>query len=108
MEDNVWSDPKVLKLLNEEYILISLYVDDKSSLPLEEQYVSSFSGKKIKTIGSKWSDFQATYYNSNSQPLYILVDTEGQLLAAPYDYDPDINKYVNFLETGLCRFKKNN
>ncbi len=106
MEDNVWSDPRVLKLLSSEYILISLYVDDKASLPVEEQYVSTFSGKKIRTVGSKWSDFQAMYYNSNSQPLYILVDTDGQLLAEPYDYDPDINRYVNFLESGLCRFRK--
>src|SRR5690606_8494733 len=80
MEANVWTDVKVAKLLREEFVMAELFVDDKTELPAEEQYVSSFSGKKINTIGKKNSDFQASSFNSNSQPLYVIVDTEGNVL----------------------------
>ncbi|MEP7263754.1 MAG: cytochrome c biogenesis protein CcdA [Bacteroidota bacterium] len=107
MEDNVWSDPKVLKLLSDDYVLISLYVDDKKELPPAEQYTSAFSGKKIKTLGNKWSDMQAQYYDSNSQPMYALIDHKEKKLAKPWSgFDPDIDKYKKFLEEGICRFRK--
>jgi thiol:disulfide interchange protein len=106
MEDNVWSDPKILKLLSDDYVLISLYVDDKKELPASEQYTSKFSGKKIRTVGNKWSDLQAESYNSNAQPMYVLIDDKAQKLAKPWSgFDPDIDKYKKFLEEGLCRYK---
>jgi thiol:disulfide interchange protein DsbD len=106
MEDNVWSDPKVLQRLSEKYVLISLYVDDKRSLAEHEQHVSAVTGKKIKTIGNKWSDFQASRYKTNSQPYYVLLDNNGKELAAPVGYMPDINAYTAFLDEGLCRYEK--
>jgi len=105
MEDNVWSDPKVLKRLAENYVIISLYVDDKTPLPANEQYVSS-SGKKIRTTGNKWSDMQRTLYETNSQPYYVLLDNNGKILAQPRGYTPDIDTYVKFLDEGLCRYEK--
>ena len=106
MEDNVWSDPKVLKKLSEQYVLISLYVDDKTPLPAEQQYVSPTTGRKIRTTGNKWSDLQASVYNTNSQPYYVLLDNNGKLLATPRGYTPDIDTYASFLDEGLCRYSK--
>jgi thiol:disulfide interchange protein len=105
MEADVWSTRNVLAYLNKEYVLIQLYVDDKTDLPGGEQYVSKLSGKKIKTIGNKWSDFQATHFNSNSQPFYVLLDTEGNLLVKPSGADYDPESYLSFLKTGLNTFK---
>ncbi|MEP7167914.1 MAG: cytochrome c biogenesis protein CcdA [Bacteroidota bacterium] len=105
MEDNVWSDSKVLKRLAENYVLISLYVDDKEILPAEQQYTSSSTGKKIKTTGNKWSEMQATKYKTNSQPYYILLDNKAHILAKPRGYTPDIPTYAKFLDEGLCRYK---
>lgn len=106
MEDNVWSNPKVLKRLSEKYVLVSLYVDDKTRLPDENQYVSQTTGKKIKTTGNKWSDFQTAYFNTNSQPYYVLLDNSGKLLAHPRGYTPEVDEYVKFLDEGLCRYEK--
>ena len=106
MEDNVWSDPKVLKRLSNDYVLISLYVDDKEELPQAQQSISATTGKKIRTTGNKWSDLQASVYNTNSQPYYILLDTKGKVLAKPRGYTPDIKQYLSYLDEGLCRFEK--
>jgi thiol:disulfide interchange protein DsbD len=106
MEDNVWSDPKVLKKLGEDYVLISLYVDDKTPLPAEQQSVSPTTGRKILTTGNKWSDLQASVYNTNSQPYYVLLDHQGKILAEPRGYTPDIPTYLSFLEEGLCRYQQ--
>jgi thiol:disulfide interchange protein DsbD len=108
MEDNVWSDPRILKKLRDDYVIISLYVDDKTPLPEEERYVSAVTGKKIKTVGNKWSDMQASLFNTNSQPYYVLLDHEGKLLARPRGYTPEVEVYNRFLEEGLCRFRKRN
>ena len=105
MEDNVWSDPKVLKRLSEDYVIISLYVDDKKALPASEQYTSA-SGKEIKTTGNKWSDMQRVQYNTNSQPYYVLLDNNGKILAHPRGYTPDVATYVKFLDEGVCRNEK--
>ncbi len=105
MEDNVWSDPKVLKRLSEDYVIISLYVDDKKLLPASEQYTAS-TGKEIKTTGNKWSDMQRTQYNTNSQPYYVLLDNNGKILAHPRGYTPDVATYVKFLDEGVCRNEK--
>lgn len=104
MEDNVWSDKMVLNLLSNDYVLISLYVDDKTTLPEDEQYVSETTGKKIKSIGNKWSDFQATHFQTNAQPFYVLIDNDGKMLAQPKGYDTSIEDYVNFLNQGLKNF----
>jgi thiol:disulfide interchange protein DsbD len=108
MEDNVWSQPKVLKHLSDDYVIISLYVDDKTELPANEQYVSKFSGKKIRTTGNKWSDMEAAVLNKNVQPYYVLLDNEGKMLAEPRSYTPNVEEYTKFLEEGLCRFKIRN
>jgi thiol:disulfide interchange protein len=105
MEVSVWSDPAVLKLLNEDYVLISLYVDDKTPLAETERYVSTFSGKNIKTLGNKWSDLQASTYGVNSQPYYVLLDHEGKQLVKPRAFDLDIPAYVSFLESGKTAFQ---
>jgi thiol:disulfide interchange protein DsbD len=106
MEDNVWSDKTVLNLLSNEYVLISLYVDDKTKLPESEQYISPVTGKKIKTIGNKWSDFQTTRYKTNSQPYYVLLDHSGTQLAPVKGYDTSIEGYLEFLKLGIIEYKK--
>jgi thiol:disulfide interchange protein DsbD len=103
MEENVWIDPEVFKRISEKYVLISLYVDDKTPLP-DDQRISPFSGNKIKTVGNKWSDFQTKVYEKNSQPTYVLVDNHGNLLAEPVGYTPKVSDYIKFLEEGLCRY----
>jgi thiol:disulfide interchange protein len=106
MEDYVWSDPRILSILNNEVVLISLYVDDKRDLPIEEQYTSKETGKKIKSIGNKWSDFQITRYKANAQPYYIVLDTNEQSLNKPTGYTPDITEYEQWLKSGIEGFKK--
>ncbi len=104
MENAVWSDKEVLKRLKEDYVLISLYVDDKTDLPKSEQYVSKFSGKKIKTIGNKWSDYQASVYGVNSQPYYVVINHESEILVPPQAFNLDIRNYINFLDEGKNAF----
>ncbi|WP_270089460.1 protein-disulfide reductase DsbD family protein [Sphingobacterium sp. SYP-B4668] len=106
MEANVWTDPRVAKILKEQFVMVELFVDDKTELAKKEQYVSTFSGKKIKTIGGKNSDFQAATFNSNSQPLYVLVDTDGTVLVPPSGADYNVESYIKFLESGLIKFKE--
>jgi thiol:disulfide interchange protein DsbD len=106
MEASVWADAEVLKRLKNDYILISLYVDDKTALAENEKYTSTFSGKTIKTLGQKWSDFQASTFGTNSQPYYVLVDTEGKQLVAPQAFNLDINNYIRFLDSGKAAFNK--
>jgi len=106
MEASVWADPGVLKLLKEDYVLISLYVDDKTELPESEQYVSKFSGKKIRTIGQKWSDFQASTFGTNSQPYYVIVDANGKQLVPAQAFNLDINNYIRFLDSGKLVSKR--
>lgn len=106
MEANVWNDPQVLKMLKNDYVVIALYVDDKTELPETEWVVSQKDGKLKKTIGRKYADFQITRYNVNAQPYYILLDHEENLLMQPRAYNLDIPEFVNFLEQGLENFKK--
>lgn len=106
MEDNVWSNPTVLNLLNNDYVLISLYVDDKTELPESEQYNSKTTNQKIKTIGNKWSDFQTTNFQTNSQPYYALTSLDGKALNTPKGYEPDAEKYIEFLKEGIKNFKE--
>jgi thiol:disulfide interchange protein DsbD len=107
MEDYVWSDKKILSILKNEVVLISLYVDDKKELAENEKYVSKETGKKIKTIGNKWSDFQITKYKANAQPYYLILDTDGNTISdEPASYDPDIDLYEKWLRDGISNFKK--
>ena len=106
MEDYVWSDPRILQILNNEVVLISLYVDDKRELPINEQYISKETGKKIKSIGNKWSDFQITRYKANAQPYYIILDTKEKSLNQPAGYLPDITEYEQWLKYGIKQFQK--
>jgi thiol:disulfide interchange protein len=105
MEDNVWSKPEVLSILKNEVVLISLYCDRKIELPKAEQYVSKTTGKEVVTIGNKWTDLQITRYKSNSQPLYIILDTNGNDLSAPIAFTFEVADYLNWLKAGIAKFK---
>jgi len=102
MENMVWSDQTVKGLLTNDYILVSLYVDLRKDL--EEPYISKTSGKKIRTVGQKWADFQLERFQQQGQPYYVLLDAEEQLLNEPKAYDPDINDYINWLKKGLEKY----
>ncbi|MBQ0116354.1 MAG: thioredoxin family protein [Flavobacterium sp.] len=101
MEDMVWSKPEVLNLLKDKFVIISLYVDDKKELPEDQKYVSSETGKTIKTIGNKWSDFQITRYKANAQPYYVVLDENGVDANKPVGYMPEVSAYKAWLESGL-------
>ncbi len=106
MEEQVWSDPEVKKRLAEQFVLVSLYVDDKRELPVEEQKEVEWNGKRtLKTIGNKWSYLQSTKYKAVSQPQYRIVSAEGDRLSDSAGYDPDIQKYIHWLDKGLENFK---
>ncbi len=107
MEQSVWSDQRVLQLLMNDYIIVSLYVDERTALPADKQYVSDFGGKerKIRTVGAKWSDFQARNYGVNSQPYYVLLDHNENRLAQPYSFNTNVDEFIQFLENGVEAFK---
>jgi len=107
MEDNVWGKPEVLNILKNKVVLISLLVDDKNELPENEVKPSKIrEGKMIKTIGQKWSEFQALRYHSNSQPLYVLMGHDEQNLVPPVGYTPDVEKFSSWLHSGINAFGK--
>ena len=106
MEANVWSDPRVLTMLKNDYVVVALYVDDKSKLPEEEWVTSSFDGKLKKTIGKKFADYQITRFQVNAQPYYVLLDSQGNQLIQPRAYDLSIEAFIEFLENGLQEFQK--
>lgn len=106
MEANVWSDPVVLKILRENYIVTALYVDDKTELPEQDWITSKYDKKVKKTIGKIFADLQITRFNVNSQPYYVLIDTSGNLLTAPRAYNLDVDAFAKFLNAGLNNFKK--
>ena len=106
MELAVWTDQKVSKLITEDYVLITLYVDDKTKLA--EPITVNENGKErtLRTVGDKWSYLQRSKFGANAQPFYVLVDNKGMPLNKSYSYDEDINLYIDFLETGLKNYKK--
>jgi thiol:disulfide interchange protein len=107
MEEQVWSDPKVLASLKNDFVLISLYVDEREELEESEKYVSKTTLKNINTIGNKWSDFQIEHFKSNSQPQYLILNHESMKpLNGSTAYDPNIKLYVDWLEEGKRLFKK--
>ena len=105
MEANVWSDPMVLQRLREDYVLVALYVDDKTELPESDWFTSSYDQKVKKTIGKQNADMQITNLNNNAQPFYVLVGKDERVLVSPYGYDLDAEKFVRFLEEGKSKFK---
>lgn len=105
MENNVWSDEKVLQVLKNEVVLISLYVDDKRELPKSEQTISKITGNEITSVGDKWTEFIITKYKTNTQPFYVLIDLKEQKLNEPISYTPDIEEYLAWLKDGISKFK---
>ena len=105
MEQNVWTKGDILSILKNEVVLISLYVDEKKELPENEKYTSEETGKKIKTYGNKWSDFQITRYKANAQPYYVLMGHDESNLVKPVGYTPDVEEYQNWLREGIKAFK---
>lgn len=106
MEARVWVDPAVLQRLNNDYVIVALYVDDKTELPEAQWYTSKYDNKVKKTIGAQNADLQIVKYNNNAQPHYCLVDHEGNLLVAPKNYDLDPAKFAAFLDSGKAAFLK--
>ena len=104
MEANVWSDPQVLSILKNDYVIIALYVDDKVQLP-ESEWVTGRNGKTLKTLGKINAEFQAQRFGVNGQPYYVLLDNEGETLLPPRGYDLNVESYVRFLQEGLARYK---
>ncbi|MFT5750357.1 MAG: thioredoxin-related protein, partial [Ancylomarina sp.] len=105
MESNVWSDPEVLRRLRDDFVIVAMYVDDKTKLPKEEWIVSTFDGKTKKTLGKKNANYQIEQYNVNAQPYYVLMDNEGQTLHTPRAYDLDVDAFIKFLDEGIKNFK---
>lgn len=115
MEANVWSDPRVLKRLKNNFIIAALYVDDKTKLPEADWSKSKYDGKIKKTLGAKYADFQVVYFKSNSQPNYILLDNtaildpdkiDNYILAKPRGYNLNTDEFVDFLDTAIVEFNK--
>ena len=106
MEANVWSDPRVLERLKNDYVIIALYVDDKTKLPEEDWVVSDYDGKTKKTLGKKYADFQISRYKVNAQPYYILLNHEEEMLTTPTARDLNPDHFVTFLDEGLKAFSK--
>lgn len=105
MEQNVWSDPAVLKRLREDYVIAALYVDDRTELPQNEHYTSTYDGKEKTTIGKKYADYQITKFNVNAQPYYVLMDEDENVLVEPIAYERDVQKFVEFLDAGVAAYK---
>ncbi len=106
MEANVWSDPRVLKKLRNDYIILALYVDDKYKLPQDEWVRSSYDGKMKKTLGKKDADFQITKFGVNAQPFYVLMDGHGNVLVQPKAYDLNVDHFLEFLDKGIKNYKE--
>jgi len=106
MELAVWTDQKVSKLIQDDYVLITLYVDNKTPLPENIKVTENGKERTLRTLGDKWSYLQRVKFGANAQPFYVLIDNDGNPLNKSYSFDEDINKYVDFLETGLKNYKK--
>ncbi len=106
MEANVWSDPQVLQRLNEDYVVVALYVDDKTQLPESDWYTSAYDNKVKKTIGKQNADLQINNLNNNAQPFYVLVGKDERVLVSPYGYNLDAEKFARFLDAGKKKYKE--
>lgn len=106
MELAVWTDMKVADLINNDYVLITLYVDNKTRLSEPVKVMENGTERTLRTVGDKWSYLQRVKFGANAQPFYVLIDNEGKPLNKSYSYDEDIDKYVDFLQTGLNNYNK--
>ena len=106
MELAVWTDKKVSKLIQDDYVLITLYVDNKTPLPENIKVMENGKERTLRTLGDKWSYLQRVKFGANAQPFYVLIDNEGNPLNKSYSFDEDVNKYIDFLETGLKNYNK--
>jgi thiol:disulfide interchange protein len=106
MEAAVWTDPKVSDLINNDYVLITLYVDNKTPLTEPVKIIENGTERTLRTVGDKWSYLQRVKFGANAQPFYVLLDNQGKPLNKSYAYNEDIPKYIEFLQTGLENYKK--
>jgi len=102
-EDNIWSDDRIRGMLNDDYVLVSLYVDDREKL--EKMLISKHNNKKLRTVGSKWADFEIVNFAQFSQPLYVVVTPEEEVVSLPRGYKEGVEDYYNYLKCGLESFK---
>ena len=100
MEANVWAHPDVLERLRNDFVVVALYVDDKTTLPESSWYTSEYDNKVKRTIGRQNADLQITRLNNNAQPFYVLVGKDERVLAWPHGYEKDVESFVKFLESG--------
>ena len=105
MEENVWSDPRVLERLKNNFVMVALYTDDRTDLPESDWVTSKVDGKVKKTIGKKFSDLQVARYNINAQPYYVILDNEGKDLVTPRGCNLSVDEYVKFLDDAVKEFK---
>lgn len=105
MEASVWTDPKVKQIIENDYVLITLMVDDKTKLPEPITITENGKTRKLKTVGDKWSYLQRSKFGANAQPFYVLLDNAGKPLAPSYAFDENVNKYIDFLQEGLRNYK---
>lgn len=106
MELSVWTDPQVADLINNDYVLITLYVDNKTRLPEPIKVMENGKERTLRTVGDKWSYLQRVKFGANAQPFYVLIDNEGKPLNKSYSYDEDIDLYIDFLQTGLDNYNR--
>ncbi len=106
MEAVVWNDPEVLKRLKNDFVIVALYVDDKTELPEDAWYTSAYDKKVKKTIGKQNADLQITNLNNNAQPFYILLGNDERVLVSPYGYDKDVPSFVRFLDSGIKKYRE--
>jgi thiol:disulfide interchange protein DsbD len=112
MEEAVWTQPQIKEKLSEDFVVVSLYVDDKVELPEDKQGVFEYEVngekqvKKIRTIGNKWATFQTQSFRNNSQPYYVMLSPDGHLLGNPVGYTPNVKEYDEYLECGLSAFQQ--
>jgi thiol:disulfide interchange protein DsbD len=107
MEAQVWTDPAVADKLEKDYVLISLFVDDKTPLAEPIKIVENGQQRTLRTIGDKWSYLQRYKFGANAQPFYVAVSPLGEPLTASMSYDEDVNRYIDFLDKGLADYKQN-
>ena len=106
MEAAVWTDPTVAEKLTKDYVLISLFVDDKTPLPEQIKITENGQERTLRTVGDKWSYLQRSKFGANAQPFYVALDNEGHVLGKSYSYDEDISKYMDFLNQGIENYRK--
>ncbi len=106
MEAAVWTNPKVSQIMNDDYILVTLYVDDKTPLEKPVKVIENGKERTLRTVGDKWSYLQRTKFGANAQPFYVLLDNEGNPLNKSYSFDENVNNYIDFLQTGLNNYKQ--